>query len=60
MTLLILCLAIFPGIHSIAIVAPAERDRCAVAMGAAAWRCIHSVKSITGFVLLANGFLAWA
>jgi uncharacterized membrane protein len=56
MTYLILGLAIFLGIHSISIVAPATRDRWAAALGANAWRGIHSLISIVGFVLLVYGY----
>jgi uncharacterized membrane protein len=56
MTLLILGLAIFLGVHSISIVAPAVRDRCAAALGANAWRGIYSVISLAGFVLLIHGY----
>jgi uncharacterized membrane protein len=56
MTLLILGLSIFIGIHSVSIVAPAIRDRWAAAMGANAWRGLFSVISIAGFVLLVYGY----
>ncbi len=56
MTYLILGLAIFLGIHSISIVAPATRDRWATALGANVWRGIHSLISIAGFVLLVYGY----
>lgn len=53
---LILGLAIFLGIHSISIVAPAARDRWAAAMGANAWRGLYSLVSLAGFLLLIYGY----
>jgi uncharacterized membrane protein len=56
MTLLILGLAVFLGVHSISIVAPSARDRWASAMGANAWRGLYSLLAIAGFVLLVYGY----
>jgi uncharacterized membrane protein len=56
MALFILGLAIFFGIHSVSIVAPAARDRCVAAIGAGAWRGIYSLISLLGFVLLVYGY----
>jgi uncharacterized membrane protein len=56
MTLLILGLAVFLGIHSVSIVAPAARDRCVAVLGANAWRGIYSLISLAGFVLLVYGY----
>jgi uncharacterized membrane protein len=56
MTILILGLVIFLGIHSISIVAPGVRDRWAAAMGANAWRAVYSLISLAGFVLLVHGY----
>ncbi len=56
MTLLILGLLIFIGIHSVSMVAPASRDRWAAALGANAWRALFSLISIAGFVLLVHGY----
>jgi uncharacterized membrane protein len=56
MTLLVLGLAIFLGIHSVSIVAPAARDRFVAVLGANAWRGIYSLISLAGFVLLIHGF----
>jgi uncharacterized membrane protein len=53
---LILGLAIFLGIHSISIIAPAARDRWAAAMGANAWRGLYSIVSLAGFLLLIYGY----
>jgi uncharacterized membrane protein len=56
MVLLITGLAIFLGVHSIAIVAPAARDRWAAAIGANAWRGIYSLLAVAGLVLLVYGY----
>jgi uncharacterized membrane protein len=55
MTLLIVGLVLFLGIHSIAIVAPAYRDAQA-AQRLLAWKGIYTVISIVGFVLLIYGY----
>lgn len=55
MTLLILGLVLFLGIHSVAIVAPAWRDAQA-ARSPGAWKGIYSIVSIAGFVLLIYGY----
>ncbi len=55
MTYLIFGLLLFLGVHSVAIVAPAGRDRMAARMGLA-WRGLYSVISIAGFVLLIWGY----
>jgi uncharacterized membrane protein len=56
MTLLILGLVLFLGVHSIAIIAPQARDRWSAAMGQNAWRGLYSVLSLAGFVLLVIGY----
>jgi uncharacterized membrane protein len=56
MTLLVLGLVLFLGIHSVSIVAPGARDRWAGAMGPLAWRGVYSLLSIVGFVLLVIGY----
>jgi len=56
MLLLILGLVLFLGIHSVAIVSPAARDRWAAALGANAWRGVYSLISLAGFVLLIYGY----
>jgi uncharacterized membrane protein len=56
MVLLITGLAIFLGVHSISIVAPAARDRWAAAIGANAWRGIYSLLAGVGLVLLVYGY----
>ena len=56
MTLLILGLALFLGIHSVSIVAPAWRDAQVARRGEAAWKGLYSLVSIAGFVLLIYGY----
>jgi uncharacterized membrane protein len=56
MTILIVGLIIFLGIHSISIFAPALRDGIAARIGAMPWRGIYSVISIVGFVLIIKGY----
>ncbi len=55
MALLIIGLALFLGIHSVSIVAPAWRDRTAERLGHG-WRAIYSLISIVGFVLIIKGY----
>lgn len=56
MTLLILGLVLFLGIHSISIVAPQWRDAQAMRHGEMAWKGVYALVSIAGFVLLIYGF----
>ena len=56
MTLLILGLLLFLGIHSVSIVAPAWRDAQVAKRGENTWKGIYSVLSIVGFVLLVYGY----
>jgi uncharacterized membrane protein len=55
MTLFIVGLVLFLGIHSVAIAAPAYRD-AQVARNDRAWKGIYSIVSVVGFVLLIYGF----
>lgn len=55
MTWFILGLVLFLGVHSVAIVAPAWRDRQA-ARRPGAWKGMYSVLSIAGFLLLLYGY----
>jgi uncharacterized membrane protein len=55
MAILILGLALFLGVHSIRIVAPAWRDAHVARMGNA-WKGIYSVVSIAGFVVTIWGY----
>ncbi len=56
MTLLLLGLVLFFGIHSVAIFAPVARDRWALRLGVMNWRGLYSVVSLLGFVLLVVGY----
>ena len=56
MTLLIIGLAIFLGVHSTAIVAPGFRDAARARLGEGAWKGLYSIASLAGFVLLCQGF----
>jgi uncharacterized membrane protein len=56
MTLLVLGLALFLGLHSVRIMADGWRARVIAARGVLAWRGAYSVLSIAGFVLLCVGF----
>lgn len=55
MTWLIVGLIVFLGVHSVAIVAPAWRDRMAAKLGNG-WRGLYSILSIVGFILLIWGY----
>ncbi|MBL0728008.1 NnrU family protein [Piscinibacter sp. HJYY11] len=55
MTLLILGLVLFLGIHSVSIVAPAWRDAQA-ASNALGWKGVYTVVAIVGFVLIVYGY----
>ena len=56
MSMLVLGLAIFLGVHSVSIVAPAWRDAMAARLGAGAWKGLYSLVSLGGFVLLLKGY----
>lgn len=56
MTVLVVGLIVFLGIHSISIFAPDFRNRMATRIGAGPWRGIYSVISIVGFVLMIWGY----
>ena len=58
MTLLVLGLLLFLGIHSVSIVAPGWRDTQAARLGVLPWKAIYSVISLVGFVLLVIGYSA--
>jgi uncharacterized membrane protein len=53
---LILGLVLFIGIHSVAIVSVAARDRWAAAMGVNAWRGLYSLLAAAGLVLIVLGY----
>ena len=56
MTMLIAGLVLFLGVHSIAIVAPAGRDRLAARLGTGTWRALHGLLSLAGLALVVVGF----
>ena len=56
MTLFIVGLVLFLGIHSMGIVAPTWRDAQVARRGEAAWKGLYSVVSVLGFVLLVYGY----
>jgi uncharacterized membrane protein len=55
MTVLLLGLVVFLGIHSVSIVAPAWRD-AQVARRGAAWKGVYSVVSVIGLALIVVGY----
>jgi uncharacterized membrane protein len=55
-TVLLVGLIVFLGIHSISIFAPDFRNRMAARLGAGRWRGIYSLVSLVGFVLLVWGY----
>lgn len=56
MTLLILGLLIFLGVHSVSIVAPGWRDAQVARLGEKPWKGLYTVLAIAGFVLLVIGY----
>jgi uncharacterized membrane protein len=56
MSLLIVGLVVFLGVHSVAIVSPAMRARTVSGMGEPAWKGLYSLVSLFGFLLLCYGF----
>lgn len=56
MTLLIIGLVLFLGIHSVSIIVPAWRDQQVAQRGEAAWKGLYAVVSLIGFVLLLYGY----
>jgi uncharacterized membrane protein len=56
MLILILGLAIFLGIHSIAIVAPQWRTSAVARLGEAPWKGAYGLISLLSFVLICYGF----
>jgi uncharacterized membrane protein len=55
-TLLIAGLVLFLGAHSIAIVAPAMRERARARFGEGTWKGLYSVVSLLGLILIVDGF----
>ena len=56
MTLLILGLATFLGIHSTRIFAEGFRNAQVARLGLNGWKAVYSVVSIAGFVLIVYGY----
>lgn len=56
MTLLILGLGLFLGVHSVSIVAAGWRDRTVQRIGEPAWQGIYAVVALAGFVLIVWGY----
>jgi uncharacterized membrane protein len=56
MTLLVVGLLLFLGIHSVSIAAPAWRDAQVMRHGEGPWKGLYSIASIAGFVLLIVGY----
>jgi len=56
MTLLLLGLALFIGVHSVRIVADDWRARVIAARGPGAWKAGYSLLAVAGFVLICVGF----
>jgi uncharacterized membrane protein len=56
MSILIIGIAVFLGMHSISIVAPGLRARAVASMGPNPWRGVYSLVSAAGFVLILYGF----
>lgn len=56
MTVLILGLALFIGVHSISIVNPTWRDRMAAQLGEMPWKGLFSLASLVGLVLIVWGY----
>lgn len=56
MAILIIGLAVFLGMHSISIAAPAWRERAVARIGSNGWRGLYSLVSLAGFMLIVHGF----
>lgn len=56
MTLLILGLLLFLGVHSVRVLAPGWRDAQRARLGENAWKAAYSVLSLAGFVLIIWGY----
>src|SRR5262245_49237850 len=56
MTLLVVGLILFFGIHSLVIVAPGVRELLLQSLGRHGWRGMHSLVSLAGFVLIIIGY----
>lgn len=58
MTLLVLGLVIFLGVHSTRVFAEGWRGRRIAAMGEIPWKGVYTVLSLVGFVLIVQGYAA--
>lgn len=56
MTLLVLGLVLFLGLHSLRVFADGWRTRMIARVGEGAWKGVYSLLSLAGFVLLVYGF----
>ena len=56
MAILIVGLALFLGVHSLAIVSPSFRARAIHRLGERAWKGLYALVSLVGFVLICYGF----
>jgi uncharacterized membrane protein len=56
MAVLIIGLAIFLGVHSIAVAAPAFRSRAIARLGEGPWKGLYALVAAAGFVLILYGF----
>jgi uncharacterized membrane protein len=56
MLVLIAGLVLFFGTHSIAIAAPAWRDRARSRLGENAWKGVYGILSLVGFAMICYGF----
>ena len=56
MTVLILGLALFIGVHSVGILTPAWRHRMAAQLGELPWKGLFALVSLVGFVLIVWGY----
>lgn len=56
MTVLIIGLAVFLGMHSISIVTPGLRTQAVASLGPNPWRGVYSLVSAVGFILILYGY----
>ncbi|HET7837727.1 MAG TPA: NnrU family protein [Variovorax sp.] len=56
MSLLVIGLVLFLGIHSVSIVAPAWRDAQVARRGERAWKGMYALASLAGLLLLIHGY----
>ena len=56
MTVLLIGMVVFIGIHSLAMVAPGVRERAIARLGTGAFRAVYGAIALIGVVLIAYGF----